>query len=93
MKNSPHQSFDCQLDSKAYTITLMWNATARFWTLTISERDGEVIARSKVVVNTPLFAALNDERLPQRGTLAFVSSTSVEMGAEAELDLWWVAHD
>lgn len=91
----PDQSFDCVVDDKAYTIRLIWNASRKFWTFHIGERNGEVITRTKITKNTPMLAPSNDPRLPQGGD--FIVLDTNDNNDEPTLDdlgvvgkLYWV---
>lgn len=69
--NSPDQVFDVTLDEVPYTFRVLYNDRFDYFSLTISEKDGEaLLSNIKMVNNSPLVGAY--KRLPFAGDLFFL---------------------
>lgn len=65
------QTLDVTLDGNPYTLRILWNTRFEYFSLSISEKDGDTILTNiKMVNNYPLLKRF--KRLPMDGDLYFI---------------------
>lgn len=69
--NSPDQTLDIELDNVPYTLRVLYNERFGYFSLTVSEKDGDVILSNiKMVNNYPLVKRY--QKLVMKGDLYFI---------------------
>ena len=69
--NSPDQTLDITLDNVPYTLRVLYNERFGYFSLTVSEKDGDVLLSNiKMVNNYPLVGRY--QRLIMKGDLYFI---------------------
>lgn len=69
--NSPDQTLDIELDNVPYTLRVLYNERFGYFSLTISEKDGDMLLSNiKMVNNYPLVKRY--QRLNMKGDLYFI---------------------
>lgn len=74
----PDFTQEVRLSGEIFKMRFIWNTSRKYWTLTISDANGDVlIAGQKLVMNHILFDRYADTRLPQ-GDIFLIQANNLE---------------
>lgn len=72
LPDTTDQLVDIELSGNPYTLRVLWNDKYGYFSLTVSEKNGDVIVENiKMVKNYPLLRKFKNDKLPAVGDLYF----------------------
>lgn len=78
LPDTTDQLIDVTLSDNPYTLRILWNELAGYFSLTMFERDGAaIVSNVKMVKNYPLIGRFKDTRLPI-GELFFIDNRNTK---------------